>query len=97
MENKNAKKKWFLHIDGDAFFASVEQSRRPELWGKPVVIGAERGIATAMSYEAKALGVKRGDPIFKIKKEFQDVKILASHFELYNKYSKSLFNILKKK
>lgn len=42
-----------LHIDGDAFFASVYQATHPETKGKPVVIGRERGIATAISYEAK--------------------------------------------
>ena len=49
-----------LHIDGDAFFASCEQSRRPKLQGRPVVTGKERGIAASMSYEAKARGVVRG-------------------------------------
>ena len=49
-----------LHIDGDAFFASCEQSRRPKLQGRPVVTGKERGIAASMSYEAKARGVTRG-------------------------------------
>lgn len=89
------KKEWVLHIDGDAFFASVEQSRRPELWGKPVVVGQERGIATAMSYEAKALEIERGAPIFKIRKEYKNVTILSSHFELYNKYASALANILR--
>jgi hypothetical protein len=40
-----------LHIDGDAFFASCEQSRDPQLQGKPVVTGKERGIAASMSYD----------------------------------------------
>jgi nucleotidyltransferase/DNA polymerase involved in DNA repair len=43
-----------VHIDGDAFFASCEQSRRPQLQGRPVVTGKERGIAASMSYEAHA-------------------------------------------
>ena len=50
-----------LHIDGDAFFASCEQSRRPQLQGRPVVTGKERGIAASMSYEAKARGVTAWD------------------------------------
>lgn len=86
---------WIVHVDGDAFFASCEVIRKPELWGKPVVVGFERGIVTALTYEAKALGVKRGDPIFKIKKEYKNVKILSSHFELYAKYAESLQDILK--
>ena len=90
------KNKYFLHIDGDAFFASCEVARLPEYIDKPLVVGEERGIATAITYAAKKIGVKRGDPIFKIKKEFKDVKILSGHFELYNKYSYNLINILKR-
>lgn len=85
---------WILHIDGDAFFASVEVSRRPDLFGLPVVVGEERGIATALTYTAKAQGIKRGDPIFKIKKEYPNVTILSSHFELYRKFAKNLADIL---
>jgi len=88
------KKEWILHVDGDAFFASVEVSRRPDLFDKPVVVGEERGIATALTYSAKALGVKRGDPIFKIRKEYPQVTILTSHFELYRKFSKNLSLII---
>jgi nucleotidyltransferase/DNA polymerase involved in DNA repair len=87
-------KKWILHIDGDAFFASVEVSRRPDLFGKPVVVGEERGIATALTYPAKNLGIKRGDAIFKIKREYKDVTILSSHFELYRKFAHNLADIL---
>ncbi len=52
--------KAILHIDADAFFASCEQSVNPELKGKPVTTGRERGIVAAASYEAKARGIKRG-------------------------------------
>ncbi len=85
---------WVLHIDGDAFFASCEVVRKPELWGKAVVVGQERGIVTALTYPAKKIGIKRGDPIFKIKQDFPTVPILSSHFELYNFYSKNLAKIL---
>jgi len=54
-----------LHIDGDAFFASCEQSRNPHLQGKPVITGKERGIVASLSYEAKARGVTRGMRLFK--------------------------------
>ena len=57
-----------LHIDGDAFFASCEQSRRPALQGRPVVTGKERGIAASMSYEAKARGVTRGMRLADVRK-----------------------------
>ena len=49
-----------LHIDGDAFFASCEQSRRPQLQGRPVVTGKERGIAASMSYDLNFAQNSRG-------------------------------------
>jgi len=85
-----------LHVDGDGFFASCEVSRRPDLKGKPVVVGEERGIASAMSYEAKRLGITRGMPIFKVRQEFPQVTILSSHFELYEQFASALYSILAK-
>ena len=84
----------FLHVDGDSFFVSCEVSQHPEYKGLPVVVGEDRGIAVAMSYEAKQLGVIRGMPVFKIKKEFPQVVILPHHFDLYNRISKGVYNIL---
>jgi DNA polymerase-4/DNA polymerase V len=85
-----------LHIDGDAFFASCEQSRNPQLQGKPVVTGKERGIAASMSYEAKACGIKRGMRLFEIKKLCPDVIILPSDYETYSLLSKRLFAIVRR-
>ncbi len=87
--------KYILHIDGDAFFASCEVARRPDLKGKPVVVGEEKGIACALTYEAKALGVYRGMPIFKIRKEFPQVAVISSHFDLYEEYQRNLLSILR--
>ncbi len=86
-------KNLFLHADGDSFFVSCEVSQHPEYKGMPVVVGEDRGIAVAMSYEAKKLGVTRGTPIFKIKKQFPKVIILSHHFDLYNKISNDVYNI----
>lgn len=83
-----------LHVDGDSFFAACEMSRHPHLWNQPVVVGQERGIAVAMSYEAKKLGITRAMPIFKVREMHQDVTVLSSHFDLYEMYSDKLFNIL---
>jgi DNA polymerase-4 len=47
----------YFHADGDSFFVACELSVHPELKGKPVIVGADRGIAVAMSEEAKKLGV----------------------------------------
>src|SRR5262247_2765406 len=85
-----------LHIDGDAFFASCEQSRRPQLQGRPVVTGKERGIAASMSYEAKARGVTRGMCIADIRKLCPDAVILPSDYETYSLLSKRFFAIVRR-
>ncbi len=83
----------FLHADGDSFFVSCEVSVHPEYKGMPVVVGEDRGIAVAMSYEAKKLGVTRGMPVFQIKKQFPSVIILSHHFDLYNRISEEAYRI----
>jgi DNA polymerase-4/DNA polymerase V len=85
-----------LHLDADAFFASVMQVVYPRLKGKPVVVGKERGIATACSYEAKKLGVKRGLRISEIKKIFPQVMIVDSDYEIYALFSQKIFSILRR-
>jgi DNA polymerase-4/DNA polymerase V len=85
-----------LHIDGDAFFTSVEQSLVPSLRGKPIVTGQERGIIACASYEAKALGIKRGIPLFQARQICPNLVILPSDYEAYGLYSKRMFNIIRK-
>ncbi len=85
-----------IHIDGDAFFASCEQSRNPKLRGKPVITGKERGIASSMSYEAKAMGVTRGMSLREIKQVCPEAVILPSDYETYSLLSKRFFTIVKK-
>jgi DNA polymerase-4/DNA polymerase V len=85
-----------LHIDGDAFFASCEQSRNPALKGKAVITGKERGIASSLSYEAKAMGVKRGMRMSEILKVCPDAVILPSDYETYSLLSKRLFEIVRR-
>jgi DNA polymerase-4/DNA polymerase V len=85
-----------LHIDGDAFFASCEQSRRPQLQGRPVVTGKERGIAASMSYEAKARGVTRGMQLAEIRKRCPEAVILPSDYETYSLLSTRFFAIVRR-
>ena len=85
-----------LHIDGDAFFASCEQARNPELRGKPVITGSERGIAASMSYEAKAKGVTRAMRLFEIRKLCPDAIILPSDYETYSLLSKRFFDVVRR-
>lgn len=88
--------KAIIHVDCDAFFASVEQAMNPELKGKPVITGKERGIASAMSYEAKRRGVVRGMRLFEIKKICPDAVILPSDYETYSLFSKRFYGILRR-
>ena len=83
-----------LHLDGDAFFSSVFQAVNPNLKGKPVVTGSERGLATAVSYEARRYGIKRGMLTWQIKKICPQCVILESDYELYNLFSQKMFQIL---
>src|SRR3989440_2410247 len=85
-----------VHIDGDAFFASCEQSRRPKLQGRPVVTGKERGIAASMSYEAKARGVTRGMRLADIRKVCPEAVILPFDYETYSLLSKRFFAIVRR-
>ena len=85
-----------LHIDADAFFASCEQAVNPQLKGKPVVTGKERGIASAVSYEAKARGVKRGMTIREVKALCPDAIHLPSDYETYSLFSQRMFAIVRR-
>lgn len=88
--------KAIMHLDADAFFASCEQAINPELKGKPVVTGKERGIVAAASYEAKARGIKRGMRLSEVKRICPDAIILPSDYETYSLFSVRLFDILRR-
>ena len=85
-----------MHIDADAFFASCEQAIHPELKGRPVICGKERGIVAAASYEAKAKGVQRGVRLSDVKKICPDAIILPSDYETYSLFSVRMFEILRR-
>ena len=85
-----------MHIDADAFFASCEQAIHPELRGRPVITGKERGIVAAASYEAKARGVQRGVRLWDVKKLCPDAVILPSDYETYSLFSVRMFEILRR-
>ncbi len=96
MWNTNHFQNAIVHIDGDAFFASCEQSLCPKYRGKPVVTGKERGIAASLSYEAKAMGVKRGMRLFEVRRVCPDAIILPNNYETYSLYSKRMFDIMRR-
>jgi DNA polymerase-4 len=85
-----------VHVDGDAFFASVEQAVHPEYKGRPVVTGKERGIIASASYEAKRLGVARGVPLYEARRKCPSLVVLPSDYETYSLYSKRMFDIMRR-
>jgi DNA polymerase-4/DNA polymerase V len=85
-----------LHVDADAFFASCEQAIHPELKGRPVITGKERGIVAAASYEAKARGVQRGTRLSEAKQACPEAVILPSDYETYSLFSVRMFEILRR-
>lgn len=84
-----------MHIDADAFFVACEQATNPGLLGKPVVVGRERGIVTAASYQAKARGIKRGMRIYEVKKLCPEALVINSDYEKYSLFSLRMMEILK--
>ncbi|EKD76504.1 MAG: hypothetical protein ACD_43C00088G0005 [uncultured bacterium] len=88
--------KAIVHIDGDAFFASCEQAIHPEYRGKPLITGQERGIVAAASYEAKRYGIKRGVPLWEVKKLCPEIIIVPSDYETYSIFSQRLFECMRR-
>lgn len=87
-------------IDCNNFFVSCELTVNPELIGRPVIVGGNGdngGCAVAMSNEAKALGIPRGVPIFKIRHliERHNIVVLPSRHELYSRKSAEVMNFLR--
>jgi DNA polymerase-4 len=86
-----------LHVDIDAFFASVEQVLDPNLAGKPVIVGGkadDRSVVASASYEARALGVKTAMPIAQAARVCPEGVFLRGRFEHYNDFSRRVMAIL---
>lgn len=87
---------WYLHVDMDAFFASVEQALDPTLRGKPVIVGGRHGhgVVTSASYEARAFGVRSAMPGFQAKKLCPHGIFLPNRRSVYSEFSARVFAIL---
>jgi DNA polymerase IV (DinB-like DNA polymerase) len=90
-----------LHIDMDSFYASVEMKERPELQGKPVVIGADpkdgkgRGVVFTCSYEARAYSIRSAMPISQAFVLCPNAIFLPPDFPLYSRVSETVMTLLR--
>ena len=84
-----------IHVDMDAFYASVEQRDNPELRGKPVAVGGsrERGVVAAASYEARKFGVRSAMPSVTAKRQCPDLIFVKPRFEVYKAVSQQVREI----
>jgi len=81
-----------IHVDMDAFYASVEQRDNPDLKGKPVAVGhgARRGVVAAASYEARAFGVRSALPSLSAMRLCPDLIFVPPRFEVYRAVSRQV-------
>ena len=84
-----------IHVDMDAFYASVEQRDRPELRGRPVIVGGHpsRGVVTAASYEVRPFGVRSAMPMARAIRLAPQAIVVAPRFSAYAEASEAVFSI----
>ena len=87
-----------IHVDMDAFYASVEQRDAPDLRGRPVAVGgpaASRGVVAAASYEARAFGVRSAMPMARAVRLCPDLVIVRPNFDKYRAVSMQVFALFR--
>lgn len=87
-----------IHVDMDAFYASVEQRDNPALRGKPLIVGghAQRGVVVAASYEVRKYGVRSAMPMARALKLAPQATVVRPRFEAYAQVSEQVFSIFER-
>lgn len=89
-------RRWIMHVDMDAFFASIEQRDDPALQGKPVIVGGKsrRSVVATASYEARAFGVHSAMPLSQAKRLCPHGCFVAPRFEAYREASDAIHQVM---
>ncbi len=98
MRNMDERTRAILHIDLDAFYASIEQRDHPEYRGKPVIVGGSpdrRGVVATASYEARKFGVHSAMPSRTAQRLCPDAIFLPARFEVYRAVSQQIMTIFR--
>ncbi|HEY0148174.1 MAG TPA: DNA polymerase IV [Allosphingosinicella sp.] len=91
MNAQAASQRKIIHVDMDAFYASVEQRDNPELRGKPLAVGGGvRGVVAAASYEARTFGVRSAMPAVTAKRRCPDLIFVKPRFDAYRAVSNQI-------
>ena len=91
MQSDTRPTRKIIHVDMDAFYASVEQRDDPSLRGKPVAVGGQhRGVVMAASYEARKYGVRSAMPSVTAKRRCPELVFVKSHFDVYRAVSQQI-------
>ncbi|MCR5558733.1 MAG: DNA polymerase IV [Schwartzia sp.] len=88
--------RWIMHVDMDAFFASVEQRDHEEYRGKPVIVGGlgPRGVVSTASYEARKFGVRSAMPMATARRLCKNGIFVSGSYETYSEVSRQIFEVL---